>query len=73
MVAYDVSCLMEYGKLSLKEACEIVVKNKLVKIGGEGGLIAIDNAGNIELSFNSEGMYRGQIDINGHIDVKIYK
>ncbi len=58
VVAYDISCLMEYKNLSLKEACEIVVKQKLVKIGGEGGLIAIDKNGNIELPFNSEGMYR---------------
>lgn len=58
VVAYDISCLMEYKGLSLKEACKIVVMDKLVKIGGEGGLIAIDNKGNIELPFNSEGMYR---------------
>jgi L-asparaginase / beta-aspartyl-peptidase len=59
VVAYDISCLMEYKGLSLGEACEIVVKDKLVKIGGEGGLIAIDQKGNIHLPFNSEGMYRG--------------
>ncbi|MDZ4667189.1 MAG: isoaspartyl peptidase/L-asparaginase [bacterium] len=58
VVAYDVSCLMEYKGLSLQEACDFVVKDKLVKFGGEGGLIAIDNKGNIELPFNSEGMYR---------------
>jgi beta-aspartyl-peptidase (threonine type) len=59
VVAYDISCLMEYKGLSLQEACHIVVHDKLVKIGGEGGLIAIDKYGNIELPFNSEGMYRG--------------
>lgn len=59
VVAYDISCLMEYKGLSLKEACDIVVHDKLVKIGGEGGLVAIDKYGNIELPFNSEGMYRG--------------
>jgi len=58
VVAYDVSCLMEYKGLSLQEACKIVVQDKLVKIKGEGGLIAIDAAGNIALPFNSEGMYR---------------
>ncbi len=61
VVAYDVSCLMEYKGLSLQEACRLVVKDKLVKMGGEGGLIALDGKGNIELCFNSEGMYRGQI------------
>lgn len=59
VVGHDVSALMEYKGLSLQEACDIVVKDKLVKIGGEGGLIAVDHLGNICLSFNSEGMYRG--------------
>lgn len=58
VVAYDISCLMEYKGLSLKDACDLVVMKKLVKLGGEGGLIAIDAQGNIEMPFNSEGMYR---------------
>jgi len=61
VVAYDISCLMEYKNLTLKQACELVVKDKLVKIGGEGGIIALDNSGNIELCFNSEGMYRASL------------
>lgn len=59
VVAHDVSCLMEYKGLSLHEACEIVIKDKLVKIGGEGGLIAVDSKGNYDFCFNSAGMYRG--------------
>ncbi len=59
VVAYDISCLMEYKGLSLREACDVVVHDKLVKIQGEGGLVALDKHGNIELPFNSEGMYRG--------------
>ena len=58
VVAYDISCLMEYKGLSLQEACKIVVNDKLVKFGGEGGLVAVDAKGNIALPFNSEGMYR---------------
>jgi beta-aspartyl-peptidase (threonine type) len=58
VVAYDISCLMEYKGMSLKEACDKVVMDKLVKIEGEGGLIAVDKLGNIELPFNSDGMYR---------------
>jgi L-asparaginase / beta-aspartyl-peptidase len=59
VVAYDISCLMEYKGLSLAQACQVVVKEKLVAFGGEGGLVALDAAGNYQLSFNSEGMYRG--------------
>ena len=72
VVAYDISCLIEYKGLSLKDACDIVVHEKLVKIGGEGGLIAIDRYGNIEMPFNSEGMYRACRDSNGRMEVKIY-
>lgn len=58
VVAHDVSCLMEYKGLSLQEACNVVIKDKLVKMGGEGGLIAVDAQGNYEFCFNSAGMYR---------------
>ena len=73
VVAYDISCLMEYKGLSLKQACDIVVMEKLVKIGGEGGLIAIDKEGNIELPFNSEGMYRAKKSSDSEIFIGIYK
>lgn len=73
VVAYDVSCLMEYKGSSLKEACDLVVMEKLVKIGGEGGLIAIDKNGNIELPFNSEGMYRAKKSSDSDIFIGIYK
>ncbi|MES2398335.1 MAG: isoaspartyl peptidase/L-asparaginase [Bacteroidota bacterium] len=73
VVAYDISCLMEYKGLSLKEACDIVVYQKLVKIGGEGGLVAIDAKGNIEMPFNSEGMYRAMRKSGGEIYLGIYK
>jgi beta-aspartyl-peptidase (threonine type) len=73
VVAYDVSCLMEYKGLSLKEACDIVVKDKLVKLGGEGGLIALDAKGNIELPFNSEGMYRASKKQGEELYIGIYE
>jgi len=73
VVAYDISCLMEYKNLSLKQACDFVVQNKLVKMGGEGGLIAIDFNGNIEMPFNSEGMYRGMKKSNTPLYIDIYK
>ena len=73
VVAYDISCLMAYKGLTLKQACEIVVMDKLVKIEGEGGLVAIDAHGNIEMPFNSEGMYRASLSVNGEEVVKIYK
>ena len=65
VVAHDVSCLMEYKGLSLEAACDLVIKDKLVKMGGEGGLIAVDAKGNYNFCFNSAGMYRGMRNSEG--------
>jgi beta-aspartyl-peptidase (threonine type) len=73
VVAYDVSALMEYKNLSLKDAADEVVMKKLVKIKGEGGIIALDRNGNVAMPFNSEGMYRGFVKADGKIEVAIYK
>ncbi|MES2656540.1 MAG: isoaspartyl peptidase/L-asparaginase [Bacteroidota bacterium] len=73
VVAYDISCLMEYKGYSLQQACNYVVKDKLVKMGGEGGLIALDKLGNIELSFNSDGMYRGFLRQGEKVFIGIYE
>ncbi|MDB5196111.1 MAG: isoaspartyl aminopeptidase [Flaviaesturariibacter sp.] len=73
VAAYDVSCLMEYGGLTLEAAVAKVVYDKLVKIGGEGGMIAVDGAGNHALLFNTEGMYRGVRNSGGLNETAIYK
>ena len=73
VVAYDISCLMEYKGYTLEQACNEVVYKKLVDLGGEGGLIALDARGNICLPFNSEGMYRGMKKSDGDFVVSIYK
>ncbi len=72
VVAHDVSCIMEYKGLSLQDACALVIKDKLVKIGGEGGLIAVDAKGNYDFCFNSAGMYRGMRDSEGKSMVAFY-
>ena len=72
VVAHDISCLIEYKGLSLHEACDVLVHDKLIKIGGEGGLIAIDSAGNIAMPFNSEGMYRACRTSDGREEISIY-
>lgn len=60
VVAYDVSCIIEYKGLTLQEACDTVIKDRLLNIGGDGGLIAVDKLGNLAFSFNTDGMYRGK-------------
>ena len=73
VVAYDIAAMMEYKNYTLEEACTEMVHKKLVKIGGEGGLIAIDKNGNIQFSFNTDGMYRASIDKDGKRTITIYK
>lgn len=73
VVAYDVSCLMEYKNLSLEDACNEVINNRLLKIGGDGGLIAVDRYGNVSMPFNTEGMYRACKTENGPEIIEIYK
>ena len=73
VVAYDISCLIEYKGLSLQEACEFVVNDKLKKFGGEGGLVAINKNGDCVLTFNSDGMYRAWKTSDESNGVEIYK
>jgi beta-aspartyl-peptidase (threonine type) len=71
-VGHDISALMEYRGMSLKEAAQTVL-DKVAKLGGTGGLIAIDRRGNIALPFNTSGMYRGYADPSGKFVIEIYK
>ena len=72
VVAYDVGALMKYGQLSLKEAANFIVLDKLKNQGGEGGLIAVDHRGNFTMTFNTSGMYRAYVTSNGYHGVFIY-
>jgi beta-aspartyl-peptidase (threonine type) len=64
---------MEYKKMSLEEATKKVIQNKLTELGGEGGIIAIDNKGNIAMEFNSAGMYRAAMNKKGELTLGMYK
>lgn len=73
MVAHDISALMEYKGLSLQEAAELVIQEKVPNLGGDGGIVAIDNKGNIAMEFNTAGMYRAHMNAEGELTVGIYK
>lgn len=73
VVAYDVSCLMEYKGMSLEEATSEVIYKRILEIGGDGGLIAVDAKGNIAMPFNTEGMYRAFKKSKGQKEISIYK
>lgn len=71
-VARDVCAQMEYTAQPIQKAADRVIKQKLQKLGGDGGVIAMDRFGNMGISFNSEGMYRAYINIKGEPVVEIY-
>lgn len=73
VVAYDISALMEYKHLTLKEAAEYVVNGKLKDQDAEGGVIAVDTKGNYCMTFNTPGMYRGLVTAGMKLKVEIYK
>jgi L-asparaginase / beta-aspartyl-peptidase len=71
-VGHDISALMEYRGMSLKDSAQAVL-DKVAKLGGTGGLIAIDHQGQVALPFNTSGMYRGYVDPTGKFVLEIYK
>lgn len=73
VVAHDISALMEYKNLTLQDAAEYVILDKLSTLGGEGGIIGLDIKGNVVMSFNSNGMFRGFIKQNGDPQIFIFK
>jgi beta-aspartyl-peptidase (threonine type) len=72
VLAYDLSAMMEYQKLSVEQASKKVIE-KMGKLGGDGGLIALDKNGHVAMEFNTAGMYRGTVTEDGKISVEIYK
>ena len=70
-VAKEVCTRMEYLNQSLEQSSEDVI-DELMKVGGSGGLIAIDKDANISTPFNTDGMMRGSITNKSDLLVEIY-
>ena len=71
VVAYDIAAQIIYVNKSIGEA-SIKSLDKVMKSGGDGGVIGLDKKGNISMEFNTAGMYRASVDINGNVTIKIY-
>lgn len=73
MVAHDISAIMEYKGVSLKEAARKVIQEKVPALGGDGGVVSIDKDGNVAMEFNTAGMYRAHMNAEGELILAIYK
>ena len=72
VTAYDLASMVEFKKIPLAAAADEVVHKRLLRIGGDGGLIAIDRHANIAMPFNTEGMYRACRNSKGREELAIY-
>jgi len=72
-VAHEISALMAYKGLSLKEAANEVIMHRLQEAHGDGGVIAVDKFGNIATPFNTNMMFRAYAKSNGDKFVAIFK
>jgi len=72
VLAYDVSARMHYRARSLDRAAAEALAN-LSRLGGDGGLVAVDRRGNLAMPFSSQGMYRASVDRTGRKRVAIYR
>lgn len=72
-VAHDICARVMYKGITLQQAADEVVQERLVQMGADGGIIALDPKGNVVYSFNSTGMYRASITSNQALQVGIYK
>ena len=69
-VAHAISARMALTGDSLQQAADAVIHQTLQP--GDGGVIGIDAAGRITLTFNTTGMYRGAADSSGRFEVGIW-
>lgn len=70
-VAGGVAARMRYRGASLEEAGEEAI-DEVRRLGGRGGLIAVDRSGGVVIPFHAGGMYRGWSRAGGARHVAIY-
>lgn len=70
--ARTIAAKMEYQNKNIQTATQETI-DEIGKMGGDGGVIALDKNGNIAMPFNTAGMYRGAITEDGEVMIEIYK
>ncbi|MEE2877647.1 MAG: isoaspartyl peptidase/L-asparaginase [Pseudomonadota bacterium] len=64
----DVSSRVRYGRQGLRDAISGSLED-LTMLGGDGGMIAVDVLGHVEIAFNAETMKRGIVTSAGRFEV----
>jgi beta-aspartyl-peptidase (threonine type) len=72
-VARDICSRVEYRRTPLEAAVREVIHDRLAKLGGVGGVIALDRDGHLAMDFNSEGMVRAARASGGRSETAIYR
>jgi beta-aspartyl-peptidase (threonine type) len=72
VLAHEISSLIKYRGLTAEDAARQAIQVRLKAIGGDGGVIVVDRAGNVAMQFNTDGMFRGTRDSNGRREIAIY-
>ncbi|NGO69067.1 isoaspartyl peptidase/L-asparaginase family protein [Streptomyces boncukensis] len=68
-----ISDLMEFGGKDVAKASYEVLVKRLPKLGGDGGVIALDRRGEFDAPHSSEGMLHGYLTGSGRLVTKIFK
>ena len=71
-LAHEVCARMRLRGEPLARAAAAALR-QIARVGGDGGLVAVDRRGNIAMPFNSEGMFRACIGREGRRIVAIYR
>lgn len=71
VVAHDIAARMKYAGHSIEKASTEVIA-ALKEKGGAGGVIGLDSQGHVVMPFNTPGMFRGYITLDGSPVVAIY-
>lgn len=70
-LAHEVCARMRHRGDSLQRAASAALSS-IARLGGDGGLVAVDRRGNVAMPFNSEGMFRACIRRDGRRLAEIY-
>ena len=70
--AHEICARVRLAGTPLAQAASEVVEGDIPRLGGDGGVIAIDAQGRIAMPYSSAGMYRGRIDADGRRTIAIW-